>query len=76
MSYFKTMLAGYYLHAFIFIQMKPGFKKQQLSVINAELVKAGEGLMKLSTYPERCKCLKVLSKSADLIKWLKSETGS
>ena len=58
------------------VQMKPDFKKQQLNVINAELVKAGEGLMKLSAYPERCKCLKVLSESADLIKWLKSETGS
>ena len=56
--------------------MKPGFKKQQLSVINSELVKAGEGLMKLSTYSERCECLEVLSKSADLIKWLNSETGS
>ena len=58
------------------IQMRPGFKKQQLSVINAELVKAGEGLMKLSALPERCECLKVLAKSADLIKWLNSETGS
>ena len=56
--------------------MKPDFKKQQLSVINAELVKAGEGLMKLSTFPKHCKCLKELSKSADLIKWLNSETGS
>ena len=56
--------------------MKPGFKKQQLGVINAELVKAGECLMKLSTLPKLCECLKVLSKSADLIKWLKSETGS
>ena len=56
--------------------MKPGFKKQQLSVISAKLVKAGEGLMKLSAFPKRCECLKVLSKSADLIKWLNSETGS
>ena len=56
--------------------MKPGFKKQQLSIINTELVKAGEGLMKLSAFPGRCECLKVLAKSADLIKWLNSETGS
>ena len=56
--------------------MKPGFKKQQLSVINAELVKAGESLMKLSIYPERCECLKVLSESAALIEWLNSETKS
>ena len=60
----------------IITQMKPGFKKQQLSVINTELVKAGEGLKKLSEFPERCECLKVLAKSADLIKWLNSETGS
>ena len=56
--------------------MKPDFKKQQLSVINTELVKAGEGLMKLSSIPELCECLRVLSNSTDLIKWLNSETGS
>jgi len=56
--------------------MTPGFKKQQLSVINTELVKVGEDLTNLSKFPEHFECLKVLSKSADLIEWLKSETGS
>ena len=60
----------------IVVQMKPSFKKQKLSIINTKLVKAGECLMTLSTFPERCECLKVLSKSVDLIKWLNSETGS
>ena len=54
--------------------MKPDFKKQQLKVINTDLVKAGEDLIELSTFPERCECLKVLSKSADLINWLKSKS--
>ena len=54
--------------------MKPGFKKQQLKVINTDLVKAGEDLMELTAFPERCECLKVLSKSADLINWLKSKS--
>ena len=70
------MLAKCYSMHFCILQMKPGFKKQQLSIINAELVKTGESLMKLSVYPERCECLKVLSKSADLIEWLNSETKS
>ena len=60
----------------IVVQMRPSFKKQKLSIINVKLVKAGECLMAISTHPERCECLKVLSKSADLIKWLKLETGS
>ena len=60
----------------IVVQMRLSFKKQKLSVINAKLVKAGECLMTLSTIPERCECLKELSKSADLIKWLNLETGS
>ena len=56
--------------------MKPTFKKQQLKTIDEELIKTGKDLKYLSTYPDRCKCLKVLSESADLIEWLKSETGS
>ena len=56
--------------------MDPAFKKQQLSAINQQLIKAGEDLMKLSSFPNRCECLKVLSESTDLIKWLRSETGS
>ena len=56
--------------------MKPGFKKQALSVISKELVKAGEDLKNLSTIPGRCECLKSFSESADLVEWLKVETGS
>ena len=56
--------------------MNPVFKKQQLSAINRELIKAGEDLMELSLFPDRCECLKVLSESADLVEWLRSETGS
>ena len=56
--------------------MKPGFKKQTLSVINRELLKAGEVLTEISTSPQRRKCLEVFSRSAELISWLKSATGS
>ena len=56
--------------------MRPFFKKQQLSCVNEELIKAGEDLKELCRYPDRCECLEVLSESADLIEWLKSATGS
>jgi len=56
--------------------MKPGFKKQALSVISKELVKAGGDLKSLSTIPGRCDCLKRFAECADLVDWLKVETGS
>ena len=56
--------------------MKPDHGKQQLKGIKTKLGKVGEDLMELSKFPERCECLKVLSKSGDLVEWLKSETGS
>jgi len=56
--------------------MSPDFKNQPLSVIGKELIKAGEDLKELSVVPGRFECLKEFSESADLIKWLKSETGS
>ena len=56
--------------------MRPGFKKQMLSVINKELIKAGEDLKSISTIPGRCDCLKTFSESTEVVKWLKSETGS
>jgi len=56
--------------------MKPGFKKQSLSVISKELVKAGGDLKDLSSIPGRCDCLKRFSESTDLVQWLKLETGS
>ena len=65
-----------YNNYIIIIQMKPTFKKQKLSTIDEELIKTGKDLKELSTYPDRCECLKVLSESADLIEWLKSATGS
>jgi len=56
--------------------MKPGFKKQALSVINKELLKASEELKTISTFPGRSNCLKTFSESAEVVKWLKLETGS
>ena len=50
-------------------------KKLTLKVINQDLIEAGRELTELMA-PGRCECLKELSKSADLVKWLKSETGS
>lgn len=56
--------------------MSPGFKKQPLSVIGKELIKAGEAMKEMSGAPGRFECLKEFSESAELIEWLKSETGS
>ena len=56
--------------------MRPDFKKQTLSVINRELLAAGEALTEISTPPLRCRCLEVFSSSTELIDWLRSETGS
>ena len=66
----------YLLITYYDLQLKPDFKKQTLSVINSELLKAGEALTEISTSPQRCKCLEVFSRSAELISWLKLETGS
>ena len=56
--------------------MNPGFKKQPLSVIGKELIKAGEAMKEISGAPGRFECLKEFSESADLIEWLKSGFGS
>ena len=56
--------------------MKPDFKKQTLSVINRELLTAGEVLTEIFTFPQRYHCLEVFSRSTELIDWLRSETGS
>ena len=50
-------------------------KKLPLEVINQDLIEAGKELKELATL-EHSECLKELSKSADLVKWIKSETGS
>jgi len=50
-------------------------KKLPLKVINKDLIEAGRELTELTALG-RSESLKELSKSADLVKWLKSETGS
>ena len=50
-------------------------KKLALKVINQDLIEAGRDLTELTALG-RCECLKELSKSADLVKWIRSETGS
>jgi len=50
-------------------------KKLPLKVINQDLIEAGKELTEL-TFQGRSECLKELSKSAELVKWIKSETGS
>ena len=50
-------------------------KKLALKVINQDLIETGRELTELTAHG-RCECLKEMSKSADLIKWIKSETGS